>query len=213
MSSRAITQTRQQEVNTPGELLPTLNVPAGSILPVLIPTVSSMACVTTISALFYIAGKLGRGISIVSTNKGSSIIARNLMIQNALDAFAPAKGEMRAMMVDSDIIIENPDAVAEAITVADKRGWNVTANYHKGDGSNVLCHFNGPNYTDYEIRALENYDPVEMMGFGFYYGTFWRSYTFHCDQYPEDYYFCREMPVNPRLAKNISFKHLQTIPV
>jgi hypothetical protein len=183
-----------------------------NLLLVLMPTASGKALIETQSALFYIAGKSGRPIQVGHSNKGTSVMARNYLVAKACEERNTST--IRALSIDDDIRIENPDVVIDYFRKADEGNFNLCANYHMADGKNILCHKTGAtgadwHYTDQELQELDDLAIVDRCGFGFYYGELTTSYTFRTDLIPDDYNFCDEMNVRPHFAKNIKLRHLQ----
>jgi hypothetical protein len=87
----------------------------------------------------------------------------------------------RALYVEDDNLIQNNQAhfLARMIKEADEKGYNITANYKLADGRNVYHHGDGTPYQDLEIEMLKPFDPVELTGMGFFYGSFDVEYRFH----------------------------------
>jgi hypothetical protein len=123
---------------------------------------------------------------------------------------------VRGVLLDDDILVSDPNALYDAMHIADKNGWNIVAPYRTKGNQICLCKENGDMMSIEEFSKLKPYDHIPLAGLGFYYGDIPLNYEFHADGKPfqgEDLNFFYDNPgLKPRMAP-IPLKHLKVIPI
>lgn len=125
------------------------------------------------------------------------------------------KDQVRGFMIDDDILLKSEAQVPlmEAISTADKFGWNFISPYRVRDGYTSISNAQGQLLRPDEVKALKQFDRVANGGLGFYYGDLPLSYQFHEDGVfgGEDLNFFWDNPQLDVRIFDLKLRHLKTM--
>jgi len=198
------------------EKTPWTNKKVTDFVPYLIPTPDYKAVAETISkiniAILY-SGKVP--LSFIGAGNMMIPEARTDMLKQFYDKLENqigVQGEARGFMLDSDIFLHNEaQDIIEMMNYADAHNYNVVANYHASDFTNLI--FKDSNHkriSNPELEALDEWAEVESAGLGFYYGRLPKGYVYRSSKdASEDINFFRDNDLRPHLCKKIRLGHLK----
>lgn len=187
----------------------------------IVPTMDSKILIPTAVNLFIIAHQLGRNLLIQSDPSPGIPIGRSICMEILKARFQ--KPIIRALWLDSDILINDFTGIVESIKWADQTGNTIVGKYKHGNPdrlTNVLYKSKDKDamdpYSDEEIDKFDgDYMPVKYAGMGFVYGDVPLDYTFHCDRTGEDFYYFHDNQYLFKdklfLAKKVKISHQKTV--
>lgn len=175
-------------------------------LAAIIPTLDGTGNLLLVSQIYRVGAILGRPMILAVSDKFGVWNSRYDACQKLSQTLGKSPTEpFRALMVDSDQNIENPNVLAEYILRADREGCSFMPSVRlKGQAGNVYA---GGVSVD---PATRDWDMIHPKGCGgLYYGNLYGGYPWHNDPFAgEDSYFLKENPyIVIRFAKRLDVSH------
>lgn len=151
------------------------------MIPVFFPSRDNKAMSATVATILLSIMKEGEQFAFFTCGGIGQAVAINQMCENARKVLKQTK--VRAFWIEDDILIEPTMAVVNKIKnsrqTADQEGYNLVAPYKIANGRWTYFHDENKPYSDKEILAMHDFDPVDLAGLGFYYGDIDLSYVWH----------------------------------
>lgn len=184
------------------------------LLPVLIPTPNGNMPIKTMMSLFQTAYLLKRAIEPFSEAGNLGIPAARTHLFKKTREFYDNQNVIRGLMIDSDIVFDRPDILAEYIEIADKNNWNLVGNYMHRNTNKLenTVYYRDENqaflpYTIEQYKELDDLSVIESAGLGFYYGDLPLNYKFHSSFNGEDVNFFDDNKLEIRIMKKLNLGH------
>jgi hypothetical protein len=168
------------------------------VLPYLVVTRDMRSSILTTANVMRAGQLLQRNVLVVARGGMGLTFARSQVFKMARDFLK--KDVVRGLMIDDDIVVTDPAALARAIAEADMFDYNIvspgrilTPNCPAHDFNEIVAgelrctcytqymHNDPPKFTRYtalEVAKLQHFDRVELSGLGFYYGELPLAYRF-----------------------------------